>query len=108
MLPPPAGISESDWEATPPTVRALVGQLITQLESLSARVTQLEEQMGRSSRNSSKPPSSDGSGYRCAEALRATSPQARGRAKPLVANALARRAIPVQAATCSLPSSART
>ena len=64
MHPPPAGISESDWEATPPTVRALVGQLITQLETLSARVTQLEEQMGRSSRNSSKPPSSDGSGFK--------------------------------------------
>jgi transposase len=64
MLPPPAGISEGDWEATPPTVRALVGELITQLEALAARVAQLEEQKGRSSRNSSKPPSSDGGGFK--------------------------------------------
>ena len=61
---PPAGISDRDWEATPPAVRALVTQLISQLETLSARVAQLEEQMGRTSRNSSKPPSSDGSGFK--------------------------------------------
>ena len=81
MAHPPAGITDRDWEATPPAVRALVTRLISQLETLSARVAQLEEQMGRSSRNSSKPPSSDGSGYRCAEALRATSPQPKRRAR---------------------------
>ena len=64
MLPPPAGISEGDWEATPPTVRALVGELITQLEALGARVAQLEEQKGRSSRNSSQPPSTNGPGFK--------------------------------------------
>ncbi|MFN9622127.1 MAG: DUF6444 domain-containing protein, partial [Cyanobacteriota bacterium] len=32
-------------------------RLMDQLEALSARVAQLEEQKGRSSRNSSKPPS---------------------------------------------------
>jgi hypothetical protein len=39
-------------------------RLMDQLEVLSARVTQLEEQKGRSSRNSSKPPSSDGAGFK--------------------------------------------
>jgi hypothetical protein len=56
MIPPPAGVSDSDWEATPPAVRALLEQLIN-------RVAQLEEQKGCSSRNSSKPPSIDGSGF---------------------------------------------
>ena len=64
MLRPPAGNTDRDWEATPPTFRALVTQLISQLETLSARVAQLEEQMGRTSRNSSKPPSSHGSGFK--------------------------------------------
>jgi hypothetical protein len=64
MAFPPAGISESDWEATPPSVRALVEHLTAQLEVLAARVAQLEEQKGRSSRNSSKPPSSDGPGFK--------------------------------------------
>ena len=56
MFPSPAGITDSDWEATPPAVRALLEQRIN-------HVAQLEEQKGRSSRNSSKPPSSDGSGF---------------------------------------------
>jgi transposase len=47
-----------------PAVRALVTQLILQLETLSSRVAQLEEQMGRTSRNSSKSPSSDGSCFK--------------------------------------------
>jgi transposase len=60
MTLPPAGIAESDWDATPPSVRALVEHLTAQLQALATRVAQLEEQKGRSSRNSSKPPSSDG------------------------------------------------
>ena len=61
---PPAGITDRDWAATPPAVKALVMRLMDQLEALSARVAQLEEQKGRSSRNSSKPPSSDGAGFK--------------------------------------------
>ena len=57
MFPPSAGVSASDWEATSPAVRALLAQL-------SNRVAQLEEQKGRSSRNSSKLPPRDGSGLR--------------------------------------------
>jgi hypothetical protein len=53
----PAGISDHHREATLPSVGALVTQLITQLEALSARIAQREEQMGCGSRNSSKPPS---------------------------------------------------
>ena len=53
---PPAGITDHEWDATPPGVRALVEQLLS-------RIAQLEEQKGRSSRNSSKPPSSDGNGF---------------------------------------------
>jgi hypothetical protein len=67
MSSPPAGITDRDWAATPPAVKALVMRLMDQLEALSARVAQLEEQMGCTFRNSSKPTSSDGSGYRCAE-----------------------------------------
>jgi len=61
---PPAVITDRDWAATPPAVKALVMRLMDQLEALSARVVQLEEQKGRSSRNSSKPPSSDGAGFK--------------------------------------------
>jgi transposase len=57
MFSPSAGVSDSDWEATPPAVRVLLEQLIN-------RVAQLEEQKSRSSRNSSKPPSSDGYGFK--------------------------------------------
>ena len=60
----PAGISGSDWDAIPPSVRALVEHLTTQLEGLTTRVAQLEEQKGRSSRNSSKPPFSEGPGQK--------------------------------------------
>ena len=49
---PPTGISEEDWAATPPTVRALVLELLKRLVEVEARLNQ-------TSRNSSKPPSSD-------------------------------------------------
>jgi hypothetical protein len=41
MSSPPAGITDRDWEATLPAVKALVMRLIDQLEALSARVAQL-------------------------------------------------------------------
>jgi transposase len=41
-------------------VRALVGELIALILTLQARVEALEDQLGKNSRNSSKPPSSDG------------------------------------------------
>jgi len=85
MTSPPAGIPLAEWQATPTSVcalllemveqnRELLGQnqslleqnqsLTDQVTTLATRVTQLEEQKGRSSRNSSKPPSSDAPGQR--------------------------------------------
>ena len=51
QLPPP-GISEEDWAATPVAVRVVVMELLRRLAQLEARLNQ-------TSRNSSKPPSSD-------------------------------------------------
>jgi len=78
MTSPPAGIPHADWEATPANVDALLKELLEQnrelreqnqslldqVTTLATRVAQLEEQKGRSSRNSSQPPSSDGPGQR--------------------------------------------
>jgi transposase len=50
--PPPPGISEEDWAATPLAVRTLVTELLQRLARVEARLQQ-------TSRNSSKPPSSD-------------------------------------------------
>ena len=61
---PPAEISDSDWEATPPSVRALLEHLTAQLEALAAHFAQLEEQKARSSRNSSNAPYSDGPSFK--------------------------------------------
>jgi transposase len=41
-------------------VRALVGELITLILNLQTRIEALEDHLGKNSRNSSKPPSSDG------------------------------------------------
>lgn len=69
----PAGIPVEDWEATPRSVQTLVlgllavvaelKQSVLQLqernEQQQQRINELEEQVGKNSRNSSKPPSSD-------------------------------------------------
>jgi transposase len=54
---PPLGISEEDWNATPIAVRVVVMELLQ-------RVAQLEARLNQTSRNSSKPPSSDPPGIR--------------------------------------------
>jgi transposase len=71
MDTPPAGIAEADWQLTPPAVRALIcsqqqeiEQLRNQLSALATELASLREKVGRSSRNSSKPPSSDGPGFK--------------------------------------------
>lgn len=77
----PAGIPETDWLATPASVRTLVlaqqqeiqalrqenDELRGQLTALATELASLRERIGRSSRNSSKPPSSEGQGFRPAE-----------------------------------------
>ncbi|NER01046.1 MAG: hypothetical protein F6K30_30875 [Cyanothece sp. SIO2G6] len=62
-------VPQADWEATPPSIRALVllmsQRLSDQAERIKAqdeRLRQLEERLNQSSKNSSKPPSSDGFG----------------------------------------------
>jgi transposase len=81
MRTPPAGISDADWMATPAVVRAFIvaqqeelvvlrqdnDQLRSQLTTLATELTSLMERIGRSSRNSSKPPSSDGPGFKLPE-----------------------------------------
>ena len=101
-----AGIPEADWSSWPAGARQLIlaqqkeiqafrqdnDELRVQLTALATELASLRERIGRSSRNSSKPPSSDGPGHRFAEALRATSRQNVARA--LAASAAASRAIP--------------
>ncbi len=67
----PAGISEADWLLTPRAVRAFIlaqqqeiEQHRAQLTALASELAQLRERIGRSSRNSSKPPSSNGPGFK--------------------------------------------
>jgi transposase len=78
MSSPPAGIPEADWLATPASVRTLIlvqqqeiqalrqenDELRGQLVALATELASLRERIGRSSRNSSKPPSSDGPGFK--------------------------------------------
>ncbi len=55
----PLGIPPADWEATPPTVRAALLALLTQVQTLQAQVSDLQAQLKQHSGNSSRPPSSD-------------------------------------------------
>jgi transposase len=70
MSTPPARIPEADWLSWPPEARQFIlaqqqeiEHLRSQLTALATELASLREQMGRSSRNSSKPPSSDGTGF---------------------------------------------
>jgi hypothetical protein len=63
---PPPGISDQDWKATPTSVQTAVYTLLRVVDELrqaiaqsQKRISQLEEQVGKNSRNSSMPPSSD-------------------------------------------------
>ena len=53
-------VPKADWEATPPSIRALVLLMSQRLEEQDKRIRQLEERLNQNSKNSSKPPSSDG------------------------------------------------
>ena len=71
MSSPPAGISEADWDTWPAGARELILSqheeielLRSQLTALATELASLRERIGRSSRNSSKPPSSDGLGFK--------------------------------------------
>jgi len=71
MVAPPAGIPEADWMRWPPEARQFIlaqqqenDELRVQLTALATELASLRERIGRSSRNSSKPPSSDGPGFK--------------------------------------------
>ena len=71
MGAPPAGISEADWLTWTAGARTFIlaqqeeiEQLRAQLTALATELANLRERIGRSSRNSSKPPSSDGPGFK--------------------------------------------
>ena len=78
MSTPPAGIPAADWLSWPAGARQLIlaqreeiqalrrenDELRAQLTALATELASLRERIGRSSRNSSKPPSSDGPGFK--------------------------------------------
>jgi transposase len=78
MSSPPAGIPEADRLATSASIRTLIlaqqeenqslrkenDALRSQLTALASELASLREQIRRSSRNSSMPPSSGGRGYK--------------------------------------------
>ena len=67
----PAGIPEAAWLSWPSEARQFIlaqqqenEQLRSKLSALATELAGLRERIGRSSRNSSKPPSSDGPGFK--------------------------------------------
>jgi len=58
--PEQAPFSEAEWAQTPPAVQEFVLALIARVQALEAEVSALRERVNRNSRNSSRPPSSDG------------------------------------------------
>ena len=74
-----SGIPEADWLETPASVRALINAQQPEIELLRGQLTPLatemailRERIGRSSRNSYKPPSSDGLGFKQPERRKGT------------------------------------
>jgi transposase len=71
MTTPLSGISEAAWVSWPAGAKELIlsqqeeiEELRVQLTALATELASLRERIGRSSRNSSKPPSSDGPGFK--------------------------------------------
>jgi hypothetical protein len=82
MSSPPAGIREAAWVTWPPKAEAFIlaqqqenDDLRSKLSALATELASLQERIGRSSRNSSKPPSSDGPGFKRPE-------RSKGRGQP--------------------------
>ena len=55
----PAALPRDIWERTPPEAQAYIGALEARVTALVAMVQALQEQLHQTSRNSSRPPSSD-------------------------------------------------
>jgi transposase len=56
---PNSAITPEEWQQTPPSVRAWIGELIAEVKQLRETVEQLQEVVNRNSQNSSQPPSQD-------------------------------------------------
>ena len=72
-------VPKADWEATPASIQALVLVLSERLQQQDERIRQLEERLNQNSKNSSKPPSSDGFGQ-------SLKPQKQGQKRQLLGN----------------------
>lgn len=57
--PQELGISEQDWQSTPPSVQAAIRLVMQSSKALQTEVARLKEQLQLNSENSSRPPSSD-------------------------------------------------
>jgi transposase len=55
-------VPQVDWAATPASIQTLVVVLSERLQQQDDRIRHLEERLNQNSKNSSKPPSSDGFG----------------------------------------------
>ena len=55
-----SAISAEEWAETPRAVQEFVVALVAHVQALEAEIASLREQVNRNSRNSSRPPSSDG------------------------------------------------
>lgn len=52
-------IEDTDWQATPDSVKLLIGAMAKKILSLEAKISALEERLNTNSRNSGKPSSTD-------------------------------------------------
>lgn len=60
MRPTQMPFSEEEWAQTPSAVQEFLLSLVVRVQELEAEIAELKERVNRNSRNSSKPPSSDG------------------------------------------------
>ena len=58
-IPDGLGITVEMWEQTPSPIRAILCAFVLNVSRLEARVADLETRLGKNSKNSSKPPSTD-------------------------------------------------
>ncbi len=70
--------SEKEWAQTPPAVQEFVLSLVVRVQELETELSVLRERVNRNSRNSSKPPSSDGPAVPPKPRKRAKSKRQRG------------------------------
>jgi hypothetical protein len=56
LMPPADAITPEEWQQTPPSVQARIGEWIAEVKQLRETVEQLQEIVNRNSQNSSQPP----------------------------------------------------